>query len=143
MSPSKTARCIPISASGVGWPIIIPVIVAAGLGGVVGYSISYWVGHYFKDSIGSIWPFSRHPNLIPKGEEFFDEHGLWSVFLGHFIGPVRAVIPVIAGLSRMYRGMHYPTDAAGGIALGLTTLAVMTYAVNRTIDRTRLGRGHT
>jgi membrane protein DedA with SNARE-associated domain len=59
------------------------------------------VGHYFKDSIGSIWPFSRHPNLIPKGEEFFDEHGLWSVFLGHFIGPVRAVIPVIAGMFSM------------------------------------------
>ena len=90
-----------LAASGVGWPIIIPVIVAAGLGGVLGYSISYWVGHYFKDSIGNIWPFSRHPNLIPKGEEFFDEHGLWSVFLGHFIGPVRAVIPVIAGMFSM------------------------------------------
>jgi len=90
-----------LAASGVGWPIIILVIVAAGLGGAVGYSISYWVGHYFKDSIGSIWPFSRYPNLIPKGEEFFDEHGLWSVFLGHFIGPVRAVIPVIAGMFSM------------------------------------------
>ncbi len=90
-----------LAASGIGWPIIVPVIVAAGLGGVVGYSISYWVGHYFKDSIGNIWPFSSHPNLIPKGEEFFDEHGLWSVFLGHFIGPVRAVIPVIAGMFSM------------------------------------------
>lgn len=90
-----------LAASGVGWPIIILVIIAAGIGGVLGYSISYWVGHYFKDSIGGIWPFSRHPNLIPKGEEFFDEHGLWSVFLGHFIGPVRAVIPVVAGMFSM------------------------------------------
>jgi membrane protein DedA with SNARE-associated domain len=90
-----------LAASGVGWPIIVPVIVAAGIGGVIGYSISYWVGLYFKDSIGNIWPFSRHPNLIPKGEEFFDEHGLWSVFLGHFIGPVRAVIPVVAGMFSM------------------------------------------
>lgn len=90
-----------LAASGVGWPILILVIIAAGLGGVVGYSISYWVGLYFKDSIGNIWPFSRHPNLIPKGEEFFDEHGLWSVFLGHFIGPVRAVIPVVAGMFSM------------------------------------------
>lgn len=90
-----------LAASGVGMPIIIPTIIAAGLGGVVGYSISYWVGHYFKDSIGNVWPFTTHPNLIPRGEEFFDEHGLWSVFLGHFVGPVRAVIPVVAGMFSM------------------------------------------
>lgn len=90
-----------LAASGVGTPILIATILAAGLGGVVGYSISYWVGHYFKDSIGNVWPFTTHPNLIPRGEEFFDEHGLWSVFLGHFVGPVRAVIPVVAGMFSM------------------------------------------
>jgi membrane protein DedA with SNARE-associated domain len=75
--------------------------VAAGLGGVVGYTVSYWVGLYFKDSIHKVWPFTTHPNLIPRSEAFFEEHGLWSVFLGHFIGPVRAVIPVIAGMFSM------------------------------------------
>jgi undecaprenyl-diphosphatase len=45
-------------------------------------------------------------------------------------------VPCIMVLSRLYRGMHYPTDAAGGIALGLVTLAVMTAAIDRTIDRT-------
>jgi membrane protein DedA with SNARE-associated domain len=96
-----TALAFLLAASGAGWPILIPTIIAAGLGGVVGYTISYWVGHYFKDRIGSVWPFTTHPNLIPRGEEFFDEHGLWSVFLGHFIGPVRAVIPVVAGMFSM------------------------------------------
>lgn len=90
-----------LAASGVGWPILIPTIIAAGLGGVVGYSLSYWVGYYFKDRISGVWPFTTHPNLIPRGEEFFDEHGLWSVFLGHFVGPVRAVIPVVAGMFSM------------------------------------------
>jgi membrane protein DedA with SNARE-associated domain len=96
-----TALAFLLAASGVGWPILIPTIIAAGLGGVIGYTISYWVGHYFKDSIGSVWPFTTHPNLIPRGEEFFEEHGLLSVFFGHFIGPVRAVIPVIAGTFSM------------------------------------------
>lgn len=90
-----------LAAGGVGAPILIPTIIAAGLGGVVGYSISYWVGYYFKDSIGNVWPFTTHPTLIPRGQEFFDEHGLWSVFLGHFVGPVRAVIPVVAGMFAM------------------------------------------
>ena len=90
-----------LAASGVGMPILVPTIIAAGLGGIVGYSISYWVGYHFKDRIGSVWPFTTHPGLIPRGEEFFDEHGLWSVFLGHFVGPVRAVIPVVAGMFSM------------------------------------------
>ena len=90
-----------LAAGGVGWPILVPAIIAAGLGGVVGYSVSYWVGYHFKDRIGGVWPFTTHPGLIPRGEEFFNEHGLWSVFLGHFVGPVRAVIPVIAGMFAM------------------------------------------
>ncbi|MFA5900995.1 MAG: VTT domain-containing protein [Hyphomicrobium sp.] len=90
-----------LAASGAGPAIIVPTIVAASLGGIIGYSISYWVGYRFKDRIGNVWPFTTHPTLIPRGEEFFNEHGLWSVFLGHFVGPVRAVIPVVAGMFAM------------------------------------------
>lgn len=96
-----TALAFLLAASGVGMPIIIPTMIAAGLGGVAGYAISYWIGYRFKDHIGSIWPFSSNPTLIPRGERFFQKHGLWSVFLGHFVGPVRAVIPVIAGMFSM------------------------------------------
>jgi undecaprenyl-diphosphatase len=56
---------------------------------------------------------------------------------------VRVVIVVIAGavivtviLSRVYRGMHYPTDAAAGVALGLAALIV----VRTSIDHTRRRR---
>jgi membrane protein DedA with SNARE-associated domain len=90
-----------LAASGVGSGILAAAIIAAGLGGVAGYSLSYWVGWRFKDSIAGVWPFTTHPTLLPKGQEFFDEHGLWSVFLGHFVGPVRAVIPVVAGMFSM------------------------------------------
>lgn len=96
-----TALAFLLAASGVGMPIIIPTIVAAGLGGIVGYTISFWVGRYFKDRIGRMPPFRSDPTLIPRGETFFDKHGLWSVFLGHFVGPVRAVIPVVAGMFSM------------------------------------------
>jgi len=90
-----------IAASGVEIGVLWPAIIAAALGGSVGYAASYWVGWYFKDSIPRIWPFSTHPDLIPRGEEFFQNYGAWGVFLGHFFGPVRAVIPVVAGMFRM------------------------------------------
>ncbi len=90
-----------IAASGIGHAILLPMIVSAALGGAIGYAASYWIGWYFKDSIGRIWPFSSHPAMIPTGERFFKEYGAWGVFFGHFFGPVRAVIPIVAGMFRM------------------------------------------
>ena len=55
-------------------------------------------GIYYKDDIRNIWPFSRNPAMIERGQTFFDRWGALGVFLGHFFGPVRAVIPVVAGM---------------------------------------------
>jgi membrane protein DedA with SNARE-associated domain len=90
-----------MASSGISQDIVIPTIVGASLGGVFGYSVSYWIGLYFKDSIDKIWPFSSRPYLIDRGKEFFEKYGAFGVFLGHFFGPVRAVIPVVAGMFAM------------------------------------------
>jgi membrane protein DedA with SNARE-associated domain len=90
-----------LAASGADQSIVIPSIIAAGIGGTLGYAVSYWIGLYFKDSIPKIWPFKNRPDLIQQGEVFFDKWGGWGVFVGHFFGPVRAVIPVVAGMFRM------------------------------------------
>lgn len=89
------------AASGISASVVLPMTISAALGGTLGYAISYWIGYYFKDSIGSIWPFKNNPDLVRKGEYFFNKYGAWSVFLGHFFGPIRAVIPVVAGMFKM------------------------------------------
>ena len=76
----------------------IPVCVAAAVGSILGYGLSYYIGLYFKDSIHKVWPFTRHPEMIPRGKAFFDKWGAIGVGLGHFFGPVRAVVPVVAGM---------------------------------------------
>jgi membrane protein DedA with SNARE-associated domain len=97
-----TAILIGVSAllakSGVELSVVGPAIVWAAAGGSLGYAISYWIGQYYKDDIKTLWPFSRNPGIIERGQAFFDKWGAISVFLGHFFGPVRAVIPVIAGM---------------------------------------------
>lgn len=90
-----------LAASGVPPSVLMPMVIAAGLGGAAGYALSYWIGLYFKDSIPNIWPFKSQPDLIPHGQNFFNRWGAWSIFFGHFVGPVRAVIPVVAGMFRM------------------------------------------
>ena len=74
---------------------------AAGVGAALGYALSYWIGLYFKDTIHLMWPFKTRPEMLQRGREFFDRWGALGVFMGHFFGPVRAVIPVIAGTLAM------------------------------------------
>lgn len=76
-------------------------IIWAILGAIVGDGISYWIGYHFKDRLHHIWPFKKHPNILARGEYFFHKHGGASVFIGRFVGPVRALVPLVAGMFGM------------------------------------------
>lgn len=67
-------------------------------GAIVGDGLSYFIGYRYKNQLRGFWPFSRHPAIITRGEVFFLQHGGKSIFFGRFVGPVRAVIPAIAGM---------------------------------------------
>jgi undecaprenyl-diphosphatase len=84
-----------------------PILIGAILGAVLGDSVSYWLGRRFGGGIARIWPFSRYRELLPRGIEFFGRHGGKSVFIGRFFGPIRAVIPLAAGVMRMPRGRFW------------------------------------
>jgi membrane protein DedA with SNARE-associated domain len=83
------------------------ILVSAILGAVFGDSVSYWLGRRFGAGIAGIWPFTRYLELLPRGIEFFERHGGKSVFIGRFFGPIRAVIPLAAGVMRMPRGRFW------------------------------------
>jgi membrane protein DedA with SNARE-associated domain len=75
----------------------LPILIGAVLGAVLGDAVSYWLGGRFGHTIARMWPFTRHPDLLPGGMRFFQRHGGKSVFVDRFFGPVRAVIPLAAG----------------------------------------------
>jgi membrane protein DedA with SNARE-associated domain len=79
------------------WPLWL----AAATGAIVGDLVSYWIGHRFQYTAFHVWPLSRHPAMIVKGEHFFHRFGPWAVFAGRFFGPARAVIPLLAGIFAM------------------------------------------
>ncbi|MCF6299691.1 MAG: DedA family protein [Proteobacteria bacterium] len=73
----------------------------ASLGGFFGDGLSFWIGHKYKKSLLKMWPIYKFPELIEKGQKFFIKHGGVSVFIGRFIGPIRPIIPAIAGIMEM------------------------------------------
>jgi len=79
------------------WPLLIGGI----LGAVMGDAISFWVGRRFGHLLEKHWYFVRHPDLLPRGYRFFERFGTASVFVGRFFGPVRAAIPLVAGIMEM------------------------------------------
>ena len=76
-------------------------LLAATLGAVGGDSLSYAIGYYYSESLVDIWPFKKYPQWLKYGKEFFESHGGKSVLIGRFVGPLRSLIPVIAGVMGM------------------------------------------
>ena len=71
-------------------------IAAATLGAIVGDVISYMLGKYGSGFL------LKHKKIlkishIEEGRKFFINHGVKSIFIGRFIGPIRSVLPLIAG----------------------------------------------
>ena len=76
-------------------------LIWAGLGAVAGDVLSFSIGRLLKGRLDAVWPLSRYPGLIAKGETFFRAHGGKSVIIGRFVGPIRPVIPMVAGALHM------------------------------------------
>lgn len=73
-------------------------------GAVAGDALSFWLGRTCQQRLRRWWPFSRHPDMLGRGEIFFRRHGGKSVLFGRFFGPVRAVVPAVAGMLDMPAG---------------------------------------
>ena len=90
-----------IGATGIAfWPIWL----AATLGATLGDWLSYWLGYHYKYEIAGLWPLSRRPDLLPRGEAFFRRWGIAGIFFGRFFGPLRSAVPLVAGICAMHFG---------------------------------------
>ena len=78
-----------------------PVFWWAVAGAVAGDGLSFWIGHHYRDRLRGLWPFNRHPKSLERGIDFFQRFGGKSVAVGRFFGPVRAIIPLVAGMLGM------------------------------------------
>ena len=78
-----------------------PIWVAGAIGAALGDWLSYWVGIKLGPAVSKVWPLSRNPGLIPRGERFVTRWGALGIFIGRFSGPLRAAVPLVAGIFAM------------------------------------------
>ena len=70
-------------------------------GASAGDAVSYWIGRALKQRVRRMWPFRNDPEPLERGYRFFARWGVLSVFVGRFLGPLRAVVPLVAGMLHM------------------------------------------
>ncbi len=90
--------------------------IAAVIGAFLGDWISYEIGRYFKEDVKRMWPLNRQPELYERGVAFFRRYGAPGYFGGRFVGPLRAVFPLICGVMAMKPLLFHVTNAASAIA---------------------------
>ncbi|OOZ38107.1 hypothetical protein BOW53_16540 [Solemya pervernicosa gill symbiont] len=78
-----------------------PTLAWTAAGAIIGDGISFWLGRHYHMRLKVIWPFRNHPRLLARGISFFHRHGGKSILIGRFVGPVRPIIPAVAGMLNM------------------------------------------
>jgi membrane protein DedA with SNARE-associated domain/membrane-associated phospholipid phosphatase len=99
--PGSTAMFIAGALTGTGSLSLAWVFVWAIVGAVAGDGASFWLGDRYKERIVTLWLFRAHPGVLDAGQRFFLKHGAKSIVLARFIGPLRAIVPVVAGMMGM------------------------------------------
>ena len=80
---------------------LVPSLIAGCLGAALGFSLMYLISAAMGPRLLTFWPFRNYGALIAKATDFSRRWGFWGVVIGHFGGPIRVLIPIVAGMSRM------------------------------------------
>ncbi len=105
-----------------GYMIASTVLLLAVTGGILGDLLSYWLGkkynHHWENK-----PVAAKKIYFEKTEVFFKAHGVKSIFIARFIGPLRPFISFIAGATKMRFSTFIFFSAASAIAWSISLFA--------------------
>ncbi|MEB0044498.1 MULTISPECIES: bifunctional DedA family/phosphatase PAP2 family protein [unclassified Pseudomonas] len=71
------------------------------IGGITGDVVSYFLGRHFHQNIRRLPGLRHHPEWIAGAEAYFQRYGIVSLLVGRFIGPLRPMLPMVAGMFDM------------------------------------------
>jgi membrane-associated protein len=78
-------------------------VAAAALGATIGDSIGWLIGRYGATRLVERWPWVRRRfgHSLDRAHRYFERRGGFAVFAGRFVGALRAVVSVVAGMNGM------------------------------------------
>jgi membrane protein DedA with SNARE-associated domain/membrane-associated phospholipid phosphatase len=79
----------------------LPTFSIAVLGAFLGDILSFWIGLRFKSDFKRKKWLKKYQHWIDQGIETMKVHGIKSIVIGRFLGPMRSIMPLVAGLLEM------------------------------------------
>ncbi|HEL3780220.1 TPA: VTT domain-containing protein [Stenotrophomonas maltophilia] len=98
-------------------------VAAAALGAFAGDGISYWIGRRWGDRLRGVWPFSRYPQLLDRGENLFRRNAFKSILIARYVGAIRPFVPAIAGMMKMPASRYMQASGIASISWAVLFLA--------------------
>lgn len=116
------------------------VMAAAALGASFGDGLSFWLGHHYQRDVLIRWPLKNYPELVARSELFVNRHGVQSVLFGRFLPPVRALVPMLAGILHMSVQRYALTNIAAALVWAPLHVLFGALIGNSVEGRSALGR---
>ena len=102
------------SANVVPFPIAVLLVLAAAVAGSqVGFEVGHRVGTPLFER-GHNWIFN--PKVVKRTHELFEQYGARAVILARFVPIIRALVPMLAGISYLERPKFLRYNLIGGSA---------------------------
>jgi membrane protein DedA with SNARE-associated domain len=117
--PGETAVVIGGVLASQGKVSVYWLALAVVLAAITGDSVGYEIGHHFGPRILETRPLRRHRDRVENAQDMIRRRGAAAVFFGRFIAFFRAMMPALAGISRMPYRRFLPFNALGGLAWGI------------------------
>lgn len=80
---------------------LVPTLSIAIIGSYLGDILSFWFGKKCQPKIAKLNWFKKNHSLILKAELFIQKYGVASIVIGRFFGPMRSMVPMLAGALKM------------------------------------------
>jgi membrane protein DedA with SNARE-associated domain len=77
------------------------IVAAAAIGAALGDWLAYWLGFHYRERVAHMWPLSKYPKLLDRAQVLFSKYGAGAIALARFSGPLRATVPIVAGIACM------------------------------------------
>jgi membrane protein DedA with SNARE-associated domain len=102
---------------------LFPAVAGAVIGSILGDWISWWIGFHYHHKIVHFALFRRFEKEIEKALALFHKWGTWAIFIGRFMGPFRATVPLVAGMSELEFWPFMIANAASAVIWAYVLLA--------------------
>lgn len=99
-------------------------------GAVIGDAISFWIGRRLGARAMRHQAFKPHRRALARTRLFARRYGVVSIFVGRFFGPLRAFVPVMAGMLQM-RSWVFQSANIGSAAIWVAALLAPGYVAAR------------